>query len=133
VVRGAELRPGDEQPVEDPAGIGVAQDRGGLGEQAHSVEPLLIERQPGEVVSGELGERSLRLRDVSEACVDMGERTAEGRAGRILGDEVADRRCPAPTPFKPATRNNVQAQALSRADRAGARGQRDRGLRKRLR
>jgi hypothetical protein len=62
VVADVQLCPRVEQPMEDGARLRVAEQRAGLGEQAHAKEPLLIEGQARNVVRYQLIEDPPRLR-----------------------------------------------------------------------
>ena len=72
-------------------GIGVAEKRTRLGQQAHAVEPFLIEGESRKVVRGQVVERSLRLGPPAEPGIEVSKCAAERRPSRILGDEIADR------------------------------------------
>ena len=69
-----------------------AEKRGGLSEEAHAVEPLLVERKGSEAVRARSSRLSLASVDRSSLRVEMSEGAAEDRAGGVLDNEVADRR-----------------------------------------
>jgi hypothetical protein len=77
--------------VQDGRGAGVVEDYGGLSEQAHAVEPLLIERQEGEVIFADVFERMPGGVQATECRIKMGLYAAEDASRRVINDHAADR------------------------------------------